>query len=314
MPELTIAKIAVSGVPFRLDRPYDYSIPDSLAGKVVPGVRVVVPFTRTNRPTEGIVLALSEASAFDKLKPVSAVLDLEPVLDAGLLSLAIWMHERFFCTVYEAVKAMLPAGLWFKGGRRRVSEKYVSMAELAVPAEEAAEAAVAKRRRAPQQAELLNTLCSIGRASVQELREFTGASQQSIKALVNQGFVALQDEEVFRRPEVNVEREVLPELNASQQLAFDGISKLADGTKAGAALLFGVTGSGKTTVYIRLIAEQRAKGRSCMLLVPEIALTPQMLRTFAAHFGDDIAVLHSNLSAGERYDEWRRIRLSLIHI
>lgn len=308
MPELTIAKIAVSGVPFRLDRPYDYSIPDSLAGKVVPGVRVEVPFTRTNRPTEGIVLALSEASAFDKLKPVSAVLDLEPVLDAGLLSLAIWMHERFFCTVYEAVKAMLPAGLWFKGGRRRVSEKYVSMAELAVPAEEAAEAAVAKRRRAPQQAELLNTLCSIGRASVQELREFTGASQQSIKALVNQGFVALQDEEVFRRPEVNVERKVLPELNASQQLAFDGISKLADGTKAGAALLFGVTGSGKTTVYIRLIAEQRAKGRSCMLLVPEIALTPQMLRTFAAHFGDDIAVLHSNLSAGERYDEWRRIR------
>ena len=105
MPELTIAKIAVSGVPFRLDRPYDYSIPDSLAGKVVPGVRVEVPFTRTNRPTEGIVLALSEASAFDKLKPVSAVLDLEPVLDAGLLSLAIWMHERFFCTVYEAVKA-----------------------------------------------------------------------------------------------------------------------------------------------------------------------------------------------------------------
>ena len=135
-----MARIAVSGVPYRLDKPYDYSIPESLAGKVVPGARVEVPFTNANRRTEGIVLALSEGSAFERLKPVAAVLDEEPVLDAKLLSLAMWMHERFFCTVYESVKAMLPAGLWFKGGKRRVSEKYVTMAELDVPAEEAAEA------------------------------------------------------------------------------------------------------------------------------------------------------------------------------
>ena len=102
---------------------------------------------------------------------------------------------------------------------------------------------------------------------------------------------------------MDVEPQGLPELNDSQRDAFDGISALANGEKAGAALLFGVTGSGKTTIYIRLIAEQRARGRGCMLLVPEIALTPQMLRTFTSHFGGDIAVLHSSLSAGERYDE-----------
>lgn len=308
MPAPSIARIAVSGVPFRLDRPYDYVIPESLAGRVVPGVRVEVPFTRSNRPTEGIVLALAGESSFEKLKPVSSVLDDEPLLDRNLLSLAMWMRERFFCTVYEAVKAILPAGFWFKGGKRRVNEKYVSMAALAVPAEEAAEAAARKRGKAPQQAELLRTLCSTGRVPVSELIEFTGASRQSLRALVNQGFVVLEDEEVFRRPEVDVEREKLPELNASQQRAFEGISALAGGGKAGAALLFGVTGSGKTTIYIRLIADQLEKGRSCMLLVPEIALTPQMLRTFAAHFGDDIAVLHSSLSAGERFDEWRRIK------
>lgn len=305
---MNVARIAVSGVPYRLDKPYDYSIPESLADKVVPGARVEVPFTNANRRTEGIVLALSEGSAFERLKPVAAVLDEEPVLDAKLLSLAMWMHERFFCTVYESVKAMLPAGLWFKGGKRRVSEKYVTMAELDVPAEEAAEAAARKRRRAPLQSEILATLCSIGRASVPELLEFTGASRQSLSALVNAGFIRLADEEVFRRPEVDVEPAALPELNESQRAAYEGISALADGKKAGAALLFGVTGSGKTTIYIRLIAEQRAKSRSCILLVPEIALTPQMLRTFTAHFGDDIAVLHSSLSAGERYDEWRRIK------
>ena len=308
MSEMKVAKVAVSGVPFRLDKPFDYSIPESMAGRISPGMRVEVPFTNANRSTEGIILALAQSSVFEKLKPVSSVLDEQPVLDEKLLGLAMWMHERFFCTVYEAVKSMLPAGLWFKNGRQRISEKYVTMADLAVPGEEAMEAASRKRRRAPQQAELLSTLCSVGRVPARELLEFTGASRVSLNALCKAGFVTLEDEEVFRRPEVDVEHAELPHLNESQQAAFEGISSLAQGEKAGAALLFGVTGSGKTTIYIRLIAEQRARGKSCILLVPEIALTPQMLRTFTSHFGDDIAVLHSSLSAGERYDEWRRIK------
>ena len=304
-----VAKIAVSGLPFHLDRPYDYAIPERLEPQVEPGRRVLVPFTNSNRPREGLVLALRDESAFEKLKPIGEVLDAEPVLDERLLALAMWMRERFFCTVYEAAKAMLPAGLWYSAsGKRRVTEKYVAFASLAVPAEEAAEAAARKRMRAPQQSELLKTLCAVGRASVPELLEFTGAPRQSLNALVSAGYVELRDEEVFRRPEVNVEREELPELNESQLAAFEGINALASGDRPAGALLFGVTGSGKTTIYMRLIAAQRAKGRGCILLVPEIALTPQMLRTFAARFGDDIAVLHSSLSAGERYDEWRRIK------
>lgn len=309
MPDVTIAKIAVSGIPFRLDRPFDYAIPTELAAKVQPGVRVEVPFTRANRRTEGIVLALAPVSAYEKLKPISDVLDEAPILTPAQIKLALWMHERFFCTVYEAVKAMLPAGLWFKNGKRRVSDKYVTMAALAVPTEEAAEAAEQKRRRAPQQSELLRTLCAIGRAALPDLREFTGASLQSVRALRDAGLISLEDVPVYRRPETPAgERAPLPVLNAEQTKAFKGILKLADGKKAAGALLFGVTGSGKTTIYIRLIAEMRRRGKTAIMLVPEIALTPQMLRTFSSHFGDDIAVLHSSLSAGERLDEWRRIK------
>lgn len=309
MPDVTIAKIAVSGIPFRLDRPFDYAIPTELEAKVQPGVRVEVPFTRANRRTEGIVLALAPIGAYEKLKPISDVLDEAPILTPAQIKLALWMHERFFCTVYEAVKAMLPAGLWFKDGKRRVSDKYVTMAALAVPAEEAAEAAEQKRRRAPQQSELLRTLCAIGRAALPDLREFTGASLQSVRALRDAGFISLEDVPVYRRPETPAgEKAPLPELNAAQSKAFKGILRLADGKKASGALLFGVTGSGKTTIYIRLIAEMRRRGKTAIMLVPEIALTPQMLRTFSSHFGDDIAVLHSSLSAGERLDEWRRIK------
>ena len=309
MPDVTIAKVAVSGIPFRLDRPYDYAIPAELAESVAPGVRVEVPFTRANRRTEGIVLALAPVSAFEKLKPIDRVLDEAPILTPAQIKLALWMRGRFFCTVYEAVKAMLPAGLWFKNGKRRVSDKYVTMAALAVPAEEAAEAAEQKRRRAPQQSELLRTLCAIGRAALPDLREFTGASLQSVRALRDAGLISLEDVPVYRRPEApEVERQPLPKLNSEQTKAFKGILKLAGGKKASGALLFGVTGSGKTTIYIRLIAEMRRRGKTAILLVPEIALTPQMLRTFSSHFGDDIAVLHSSLSAGERLDEWRRIK------
>ncbi len=309
MPDVTIAKIAVSGIPFRLDRPFDYAIPMDMKEKVQPGVRVEVPFTRANRRTEGIVLALAPIGAYEKLKPISEVLDEAPILTQAQIKLALWMHERFFCTVYEAVKAMLPAGLWFKNGKRRVSDKYVTMAALAVPAEEAAEAAEQKRRRAPQQSELLRTLCAIGRAALPDLREFTGASLQSVRALRDAGLISLEDVPVYRRPEApKGERQPLPKLNSEQAKAFKGILKLAGGKKASGALLFGVTGSGKTTIYIRLIAEMRRRGKTAILLVPEIALTPQMLRTFSSHFGDDIAVLHSSLSAGERLDEWRRIK------
>lgn len=152
-------------------------------------------------------------------------------------------------------------------------------------------------------------LCALGSASAKELCYFTGAANATLRSLEKSGILRLEHREVFRRVTVEAgERAAPPVLNAEQQAAFEGLDALAAAGRPAAALLYGVTGSGKTQVYLRLIYEALARGRTAMVLVPEIALTPQLLRIFASHFGDDIAVLHSSLRAGERYDEWKRVR------
>ena len=309
MPVL-IAKIAVSAATYWIDRPYDYLVPEELQETAKPGVRVHVPFARGNRRCEGIILAISSESRFGELKSVLAVLDERPVLTEEQIRLALFMRERFFCTVYDAVKAILPAGLWFReDGRRKVQDKTVEMARLSVPGEDAAAAADGIRRRSPRQANLLDMLCSFEALPVRELLLHCGATRPSLKALCEKELVTLYQREVFRRPELPPESMAeLPVLSEEQKKVFEGLSALTQSGKAGAALLFGVTGSGKTSVYIHLIREQLNLGKTAILLVPEIALTPQMLHTFSSHFGDDVAVLHSSLSVGERYDEWKRIK------
>ena len=299
-----IAKIAVSAATYWIDRPYDYLIPEELQEKLRPGMRVYVPFSRGNRKCEGVVLAVGEGSKYESLKPVLALLDQEPVL------------RRFFCTVYDAVKAILPAGLWFQtDGKRRIQDKTVEMARLSVAADEAADIADSIRHRAAQQANLLDMLCSFEALPVKDLLLHCGAGRQSLKALVARELVELYEREVFRRPQLPPEELTeLPTLNEEQSAAFSGLSALASQGKACAALLQGVTGSGKTSIYIHLIRQQLSLGKSAILLVPEIALTPQMLHTFSSHFGDEVAVLHSSLSMGERYDEWKRVKSGKAHL
>ena len=307
---LPVARIAVAAATYSFDRPFDYLIPDEFVGRVRPGCRVTVPFGRGNRPSEGAVLAVGDGSQREILKPIACVMDSEPVLSERQLKLALFMRERFFCTVYDAIKAMLPAGLWFDNrGNRRVKDKTVEIARLCVSSEEGLRIAQAKRLRSPRQAELLELLCSFEALPVRDLLNHTGATRAVFNALKKAELVETFEREVFRRPVLsNVERQEIPVLNAEQQKAFTALSALAVSGQASAALLLGVTGSGKTSVYVHLIAQQLSLGKGVILLVPEIALTPQMLHTFTSYFGDEIAVLHSSLSPGERYDEWKRIR------
>lgn len=307
---MTIAKIAVAAATYWIDRPFDYQIPVELQESLQPGMRVMVPFGRGNRRSEGVVLAVAGAGDRGQLKVIERALDERPILSEEQLKLALWMRERFFCTVYDAVKAILPAGLWFDAqGAPKVRDKHQDFITLAVPAEEALAVAGQKRRTAPQQAAMLELLSAVGTVSVRELRYFTGGASQSVKALERAGLAEISPREVFRRPVFRTgERQALPALSEDQARAFLGLSELCASEKPQAALLHGVTGSGKTAVYAHLIRQVRAAGKGAILLVPEIALTPQMLETFSGYFGDDVAVLHSSLSTGERYDEWKRIR------
>lgn len=310
MSENNIAKLAVSAAAYWIDKPYDYLIPENLKGSVLPGMRVLVPFSRGNKRCEAIVLSLGDKSSYAELKAIDRVLDEKPVLTESQIKLALWMHDRYFCTVYDAVKCILPAGLWFSSdGKRKAGDKMREMLVLTAPAEDIAEIARGRKRKAPQQSAILDILCQTGRVSAREVLDFTGASRQSLKALIASGLVEIEYEEVFRRPQsTGGELLSLPKLNSEQESAFQGLSALCDEPSACAALLYGVTGSGKTSVYIHLITKVLSEGKAAILLVPEIALTPQMLKTFSSYFGDEVAVLHSSLSIGERYDEWKRVK------
>lgn len=305
-----IAKVAVSNATYWIDQPYDYLIPEHLVSQVQIGCRVMVPFSRGNRATEALVIGIADQSDYENLKEISLVLDQEPVLSAEMVQLALWMHDRFFCTVYDAVKSMLPTGLWFnKSGKKKATDKYIEYISLSVPGEEALRIAEIKQRKARRQAEVLKTLAPLGQVQLRDLMDFIQVSRATIDCLVKEELVEITKEETFRRPELfQGETQPLPVLNEGQKAVYEEMLPLLSENEGQAALLYGVTGSGKTTVYMHLIHQMLQRSKGVILLVPEIALTPQMIRTFSQYFGDQIAVLHSSLSIGERYDEWKRIR------
>ena len=193
--------------------------------------------------------------------------------------------------------------------QRGVGDKTEKIAVLAIPAEDAMALVTPRRRSAPLRYSVTELLCSLGAAGAKELCYFTGASMPTLKSLEKSGILTLETQEVFRRPPLEeVEPAPDPVLNEEQRSAFEGLDRMAASGQAAAALLYGVTGSGKTQIYVSLIRRTLERGRAALVLVPEIVLTPQLLHIFAAHFGRQVAVQHSSLRAGERYDEWKRIR------
>lgn len=314
----SIAKIAVNAATYFIDQPYDYLIPDELKDSISPGCRVLVPFSRGNKIIEGIVLSIYEGVVEEntKLKSIISQIDLNPILTENQIQLAIFMHDRYFCTVYDAVKSMLPVGLWLKDdGSVRVKEKMQEMVSILVSSDEVDAIISTQFSKAKQQANLLRELSVFGQLPSRELLLFTGASRKSLKSLADNGYVEIFKQEVFRRPDFKTgDKRDFPVLNNEQHSIFKDIVKITESDNFNVTLLQGVTGSGKTAIYIHLINNVLNKGKSAILLVPEIALTPQMLKTFSSFFGDDIAVLHSSLSFGERNDEWLRVKTGKAHL
>ena len=377
METADMVKVAVSAAPYSIDKPYSYLVPESLAAAAVPGVRVMVPFGRGNKESEGLILARVQEPKLPGSKAIRQILDSEPVLDKAGIDLALWMRGRYFCTVFEAVKTILPAGLWYglreiwslamepetarsaavgipgawqvldllekQGGKadirvlrdalgdgvekplkamkkaeiltcetdakRKIADKSHRMVELAVNTEDAYALTEPKRRSAPARYEVVNFLATAGRTPAAEVSYYTGASARTLKAMEKAGLIAFSEEEELRVPSLD-DVEPGPEivLNEEQQRAFEEILDRVQAAKPSVTLLHGVTGSGKTQVYLRLVQETLALGKTAMVLVPEIVLTPQMMRKFSSYFGSRVAMLHSSLKMTERYDQWKRIR------
>ena len=377
METADMVKVAVSAAPYSIDKPYSYLVPESLAAAAVPGVRVMVPFGRGNKESEGLILARVQEPKLPGSKAIRQILDSEPVLDKVGIDLALWMRGRYFCTVFEAVKTILPAGLWYglreiwslamepetarsaavgipgawqvldllekQGGKadirvlrdalgdgaekplkamkkaeiltcetdakRKIADKSHRMVELAVNTEDAYALTEPKRRSAPARYEVVNFLATAGRTPAAEVSYYTGASARTLKAMEKAGLIAFSEEEELRVPSLD-DVEPGPEivLNEEQQRAFEEILGRVQAAKPSVTLLHGVTGSGKTQVYLRLVQETLALGKTAMVLVPEIVLTPQMMRKFSSYFGSRVAMLHSSLKMTERYDQWKRIR------
>ena len=370
-----IAKIAVSAANFAIDKPYSYFIPEEM--RLFPGMRVIVPFGKGNHRTEGVVLSI-EPGEQTGLKYVQAVLDAEPLLNDEMLRMAAMLRNRYFCTFYDGIRAILPAGLWYQtkdtyeltadrswqnkklrqadgllllrhmdalGGSAdgdalrqvlpdeeafskavayllrnrwittntdylsRTGEKTERVATLSTSVEEAMEYASTRPKSAQMQKNVLELLCSIGSGAVKEICYFTGAKTATVNRLAELGYVTLSERKVLRCREIQKAQLNGPLcLNTEQEQVFRGLSAQLAQEKPGAALLYGVTGSGKTSVYIKLIEQTLRAGKQAMLLVPEIALTSQLLSLMAAYFDDQVAVLHSSLPTGERFDQWNRVR------
>ena len=384
MAERTLARVAVSSVPYAADKLYTYRVPDGLLSAAAPGKRVLIPFGRGNKRGEGFVLDVVREEDKPAYKPIDAFLDEAPLLDAKDLRLVRWMKARYFCTYYDALKALLPGGVWLKsrevwrlrdgvsaeealssaapdsleetllravlgakelergaldelGGektgkalraleqhglltcettmKQRLGDKTARMASLCVSAEDALAAVEPKRRSAPVRYAVVELLSREGTLSTAEISYYTGATMQTLRGLEKLGLLTFSEQEVLRvstAPESAERTDVT--LNFGQQQAFEGLSALLEREGGSAALLYGVTASGKTQVYLKLIEEALRRGRTAMLLVPEIALTPQMMRRFSARFGSDVVMLHSALPLTERYDQWKRIRRGEVRV
>ena len=295
------AEIIVDIASEQVDRVFTYLVPDTL--RMEPGMRVRVPFGP--REKEGYVIRLKEQAGYDekKIKPILAALEDYPALLPQLMALAQEIKEKSHCPLCEALRLMLPAEM--RGGRVKVkTEEY---AQLTIPLQRVEEAIQAQKRSPKRQ--LLITLLSDGQPHpVDELRSMVNNVRDALNYLSEKEMVRVFEKEALRAPYYGrTEISADPVLTLEQQ---ESLEELIPALRrpGNPFLLHGVTGSGKTEVFIRLVREALKMGKGAIILVPEIVLTPQMIQWFRSRFGNTMAVLHSRLSPGERFDEWRRIR------
>ena len=289
-----IATVAVEKTFFNIDSDFDYLIPNDLVKEIEIGTMVKVPFGNGNRLRDGIVVNLYSAIN-TSLKSIKSIVGDKPILSAEAVSLALWLKERCFCTTYECLRLMLPRGIG------KVSDASAKVATLLTVNENNLPKLTQKQKS------VVDLLFDVNTASVSEICEFCSVGVSVIKNLEKYGVISIYDKEVLRNPykDVQITENKDIELSPQQMKAYTTYSNMLDG-EGGTGLLFGVTGSGKTQVYLKLIDKALENQKDVIVLVPEISLTPQALSIFHKRYGDKVAVFHSGLSLGERNDEYKR--------
>ncbi len=379
MHKLKIAKIYVDKTTFHFDKAFDYTVPQELSETITKGSRVIVPFGKSNRKTQGIVYEVVIVDEIiNKLKPILYLLDEEPILSDEMVKIAEFMVKNTFCTFYEAVKTILPTGLGVdikesyvlstnldkidlsdltehennlleflrlttsqkeaneiinyskSSGKKAViaslinkgvivlteelknksSEKFTTMFRLS----ENFYTLEGEVKFTVKQKEVINFLQSVNNATKKEIEYYCAAKETVVKNLIKKGYIECFDVPIVEDlEEENRELESL-ELSENQNEAFTELLGKLGSNEASVSLLHGVTASGKTSVFIKLIEATVNKGKQALVLVPEIALTPQMVRKFKLLFPNKVATIHSNLSISERVAEYKKIKDNKVSI
>ena len=295
-----VAEVIIDSSISKLNRIFDYEIPANLNIKV--GSRVFVPFGNKKELEEGIVVNIKQNSEY-KIKEIAGLQ--EEQIGDEYIELAKWMGHRYFCNVADCLKLMLPPGRTSKNLNSRIKEKKVNTISLAKSKDEIKEIIESNSIKSEKQKRVLNFMLDNDNTTLQDINLFTDATSSVVNALVKKGLILKNEVSIDRNPlaNENIERTSKLKLTDEQNYA---IGQIKD---SGEYLLYGVTGSGKTEIYLQLIEKNLLLGKSSIMLVPEISLTPQTVNRFIARFGSEkIAVLHSKLSTGERFDEWNRIK------
>ncbi len=294
----------------KLDKTYQYAIPEHLSETAVIGAKVEVPFGGGNRKLEGYIMDTSDTPVFDpaRTKEILSVVQGAVSLERRLITLAYWMKEHFGGTMNEALKTVLPVKQEVRNLKKRTlvltkdGEAYAAYYALAL------------KRKYEARIRLLNALKERPELDYTEAEQKLKVTASTIEAVCRDGIVSVREETVYRNPATGIQAKEKPQLNEEQQTAVETVWKDYAAGRRGTYLLFGVTGSGKTEVYLELIERVIAEGKQVIMLIPEISLTFQTVRRFYERFGDRVSVLHSKLSAGERFDQYVRAREGAIDV
>lgn len=288
-----IAQVIINTTAKQLNRTFDYNIPSNLEDQIFIGTKVLVPFGRKKDLEEGFVVGFKEKSEYT----VKDIAKLEDALTENQIQLAKWMAKRYFCNVSDCIKLMQTPGTRTK--QNKVQDKIIQTIYLKKDVEEIEYEIESGIIKSEKHKKILNFVKDNEGATIPEIEMFTDCSRAIVNTLLKNGYLEMVEKKIERNPLLDKEipRTTKYQLTDEQQNAYEKVDNAIQNNRYEQFLLYGVTGSGKTEIYLQLIEKVINQNKTAIMLVPEISLTPQMIERFVARFGkEEIAVLHSKLS------------------